>query len=122
MKIVCTYMSGSKVTIAAAPSEIADGRTDLVIDILADGYPASTNDADGVSLLQWCAYYGDVSAMKALIADGESLSALGDNFDLNGACFHGHWRLCKFLLEQGATPIGSTLYGRDALACSFMYH
>jgi uncharacterized protein len=21
---------------------------------------------------------------------------------LNGACYHGHWRLCKFLIEQGA--------------------
>src|SRR5437899_64635 len=27
---------------------------------------------------------------------------VGRNFDLNGASFHGHWRLCKFLLEQGA--------------------
>ncbi len=26
----------------------------------------------------------------------------GDNLDLNGACFHGHWRLRKFLLGRGA--------------------
>ena len=27
---------------------------------------------------------------------------LGDNLDLNGAAFHGHWRLCEFLVEHGA--------------------
>src|SRR5262249_12999759 len=36
-------------------------------------------------------------------ASGESLASLGDNFDLNGAAFHGHWRLCQFLIERGAS-------------------
>ncbi len=27
---------------------------------------------------------------------------MGDNLDLNGAAFHGHWRLCQFLIENGA--------------------
>ena len=57
---------------------------------------------NGVSLIRWCAYYGDVSAIKFLLANGESLATLGENFDLNGACFHGHWRLCQYLLDQGA--------------------
>ena len=26
----------------------------------------------------------------------------GENFDLNGAVFHGYPRLCQFLIEQGA--------------------
>lgn len=43
-----------------------------------------------------------MSAIKFLLAKGESLLSLGDNFDLNGAAFHGHWRLCQFLIEQGA--------------------
>lgn len=82
--------------------EIADGRTDLVFDYVADGQAATDAGADGVSLIQWCAYYGDVSAMKYLLSQGESLDRLGDNLDLNGACFHGHWRLAKFLIERGA--------------------
>jgi ankyrin repeat protein len=82
--------------------EIADGRTDLVFDYVAEGHSAQGSDADGVSLIRWCAYYGDVSAIKFLLAQGESLNSLGDNFDLNGGCFHGHWRLSKFLLERGA--------------------
>ena len=80
---------------------IADGRTDLVFDFVADGNPA-TATVNRVSLIRHCAYYGDVSAIKFLIANGESLATLGENFDLNGACYHGHWRLCQFLIENGA--------------------
>ncbi len=53
-------------------------------------------------LLEWCAYYGDVSAMRFLLDRGESLASLGANLGLNGAAFHGHWRLCEFLIESGA--------------------
>ncbi len=82
--------------------QIADGRTDLVFDYLAAGHAATEADSDGTSLLQWCAYYGDVSAIKHLLAHGETLASLGENFDLNGAAFHGHWQLCQFLIESGA--------------------
>jgi uncharacterized protein len=81
---------------------IASGRTDLVFDYLAAGNPATATDADGVSLMQHCAYYGDVSAIRHLLANGASLNSLGDDLGLSGACFHGHWRLVQFLLEQGA--------------------
>lgn len=83
---------------------IANGRTDLVFDYLAAGSPATFTDANGVSLLQHCAYYGDVSAIRHLLANGASLNTLGPDLGLNGACFHGHWRLAQFLLEQGADP------------------
>ncbi|HLZ11718.1 MAG TPA: ankyrin repeat domain-containing protein [Candidatus Acidoferrum sp.] len=82
--------------------EIVDGRTDLVFEYCAAGGSASATDKDGVSLLQWCAYYGDVSAMKFLLASGAPMNLLGENLGLNAASFHGHWRLCKFLLERGA--------------------
>jgi uncharacterized protein len=82
--------------------DIADGRTDMVFEYLAEGHAANSVDGDGVSLLQWCSYYGDVSAMKFLFANGESINSLGDNYGLIAACFHGHWRLCQFLVERGA--------------------
>lgn len=82
--------------------QITDGRTDLVFDYVSAGHAANSADEQGVSLLQWCAYYGDVSAIKFLLASGESLSALGVNYDLNGAVFHGHVRLSQYLIEQGA--------------------
>ena len=81
---------------------IADGRTDLVFDCASTGLAATAADADGVSLIKWCAYYGDVSAIRFLLANGESLKSLSENLDLNGAAFHGHWRLCQFLIEHGA--------------------
>src|SRR3954463_4680478 len=90
---------------------ISNGRTDLVFDYLLAGHAASSTDDAGVSLLRWCAYYGDVSAIRHLLAHGESLGNLGANYDLNGAAFHGHWRLCQFLIERGAnvnTPLPDT--------------
>jgi ankyrin repeat protein len=105
---------------------IVAGRTDLVFEYLSEGHPANAADANGVALIQWCAYYGDVSAIKHLLANGESLASLGDSA-LNEAAFHGHWRLCEFLIENGAdvnqslpatgeTPLHSALCTTDRLA------
>jgi ankyrin repeat protein len=73
-----------------------------VFDYLAQGHPAKSVDRDGTSLINWCAYYGDVSGMRFLLAGGETLDSLGQNLGLDGAAFHGHWELCQFLLENGA--------------------
>jgi len=83
-------------------AEILEGRTDAIFEFLESGGSATATDGDGVSLIQWCAYYGDVSAMKYLLTAGAKLDSLGDDFGLNAACFHGHWRLSKFLIERGA--------------------
>jgi|SRR5450755_1289878 ankyrin repeat protein len=83
---------------------IVDGRTDLVFDYLADGHSANATDKDGVSLIKWCAYYGDVSAIRFLLSKGESIKSLGEDMGLDAAAFHGHWQLCQFLIEQGADP------------------
>ena len=82
--------------------ELADGRTELVFELVNSGGSPEMKDEDGVSLLQRCAYYGDVSAIKFLVSRGAELGSLGRNLELSGACFHGHWRLCRFLIEQGA--------------------
>lgn len=81
---------------------IVDGRTDLVFEYLAHGHAATSTDEHGTPLIRWCAYHGDASAVRYLLANGESLGALGENLDLNGAAFHGHWQLCQFLIENGA--------------------
>src|SRR5258708_19822101 len=79
---------------------IKDGRTDLVFDYLSEGHPASAEDEQGTPLARWCAYYGDVSALRFLLKNGESLGSLGDNLGLGGAAFHGHWRLSEFLVHN----------------------
>jgi len=81
---------------------IADGRTDLVFDYIGQGHPANSKGGNGTSLIESRAYYGDVSAIKFLLTKGESLQSLGNNLGLNAGVFHGHWRLCQFLIENGA--------------------
>jgi ankyrin repeat protein len=106
--------------------EIAEGRTDLVFEYLAAGNPATSKDARGTTLIEWCSYYGDVTAIKYLLSKGESIASLGKDLGLNGACFHGHWQLVKFLIENGAnvnagdretgeTPLHSALSQRERL-------
>jgi len=106
---------------------ISDGRTDLVFDYVAEGHTANSKDRNGVSLIKLCAYYGDASAIRFLLGKGESLESLGENFDLNGASFHGHWRLCQFLIDRGAdvnhpcresgeTPLHAALCKSNSLA------
>ena len=82
--------------------KIMDGRTDLILDYLAAGHKATSEDRKGVRLIQWCAHHGDVSAIRLLLQKGESLQSLGDNLGLHAAAFHGHWQLCQFLVENGA--------------------
>lgn len=81
---------------------VAGGRTDLVHDLVQPGAHVRLQDGTGTPLIRWCAYYGDVSAVRLLLNHGEALKTLGENFGLNGAAFHGHWQLCEFLIEQGA--------------------
>ena len=112
-------------TAEAVAQRIADGRTDLVWEYVALGHPATATRAQGgMRLVEWCAYYGDVSAIRFLLEHGESLASLGENLGLSGAAFHGHWRLCEFLLEHGAdasradgetgeTPLHSALSSGD---------
>ncbi|MBI2572019.1 MAG: ankyrin repeat domain-containing protein [Candidatus Schekmanbacteria bacterium] len=85
---------------------IEAGRTDLVWPYVASGQPATATHR-AVRLIEWCAYYGDVSAIRFLLDRGESLQALGANLGLNGAAFHGWWRLCELLLESGADANGA---------------
>ena len=59
---------------------IISGRTDLVFDYVAAGNPANATDTDGVSLIKWCAYFGDVSAIKFLLDAGAKIDAK----DMNG--------------------------------------
>lgn len=106
---------------------IADGRTDLIWDYVAQGHPATAEAGGRGRLLEWVAYYGDVSALRFLLQHGESLNSLGDNLGLHGAAFHGHWQLCEFLIEAGAdvnaaardtceTPLHSALCTTDRSA------
>lgn len=105
---------------------VANGRTDLIVDLVTSQSSGPWPEVEGASLLQWAAYYGDVSALRTLLDRGETLSLLGPDLGLNAAAFHGHWQLCEFLLENGAsakysdpatgeTPLHSALTNEDRL-------
>src|SRR5262245_1861861 len=81
---------------------IGNGWTDLVIDYLAQGGAAGAV-ANGESLISLCAYYGDVTAIKYLMAQGETLATLGER-PLFNAAFFGHYRLCQFLIDKKFDP------------------
>jgi uncharacterized protein len=81
---------------------IRRGRTDLVFDLLAlpDWRAVLQRDQP----LQWFVYYGDVTALKAVLAAGDDLSSLDLDAELGHASFFGHWRMVDFLLARGANP------------------
>jgi ankyrin repeat protein len=96
---------------------ISDGRTDLVFECVAEG------NSDLPKLMETCAYFGDVSALKHLLANGASLDMLGKDVGLTGACFHGHWQLTQFLLENGAkVNVADRGTGETALHTALSQH
>jgi len=48
-------------------ARIAAGRTDLVHHALSELARDSAPRVEGASAIQWCAYYGDTSAVRALL-------------------------------------------------------
>jgi ankyrin repeat protein len=111
-------------TIDQVLTRIAAGRTDLVHNALSELAQNPDLSVEGATAIQWCAYYGDTTAVRALLAHGAKLAQLGDDFGLAAAAFHGHWQLCQFLLEQGSdanrrepttgeTPLHSALSNDD---------
>lgn len=101
-------------------SEILDrisrGRTDLVFDLLglAD-WPAVLGQGR-VRALQWFVYYNDVTAMKAILEAGGDLSSINLDDELGNAAFFGHWKMCDFLIAQGADVNASNaMTGETAL-------
>lgn len=84
---------------------IANGRTDLVTELAASGALSRGHRwplIEGRPLTHWAAYFGDVSCLRMLLRCGVDLLELGADRGLMGAAFHGHWRLCEYLIEQGA--------------------
>lgn len=95
---------------------VASGRTDLILAILKHQPVGPWPEVEGASLLQWAAYYGDVSALRVLLDRGAQLSELGLDLGLNAAAFHGHWQLCEFLLDEGANArFADPMTGETAL-------
>jgi ankyrin repeat protein len=87
---------------AALLDRIRRGRTDLVLDLLRLPDWHAVLGTGEVKPLQWCVYYNDVTALKAVLAAGGDLATLDLDAELGHAAFFGHWKVCDFLLTHGA--------------------
>lgn len=87
-------------------SELLDriqrGRTDLVFELLELPDWREALHEGQYRAMQWFVYYGDVTALKAVLHAGGDLSSLDLNEELGHASFFGHWKVCDFLIRHGA--------------------
>jgi len=83
-------------------ARIADGRTDLVFELLKlPDWSAALNEG-AVKPAQWFVYYDDTTALKAILNASGDLASLNLNEELGNASFFGHWKVADFLIAQGA--------------------
>lgn len=85
-------------------NRIAAGRTDLVFDLLGRADWKQLLSQGQVKPLQWFVYYGDLTALRAVLEAGGDLSTIDFDRELGHAAFFGHWKVADFLIEHGADP------------------
>lgn len=88
-------------------SAIGSGRTDLVFELLRlPNWKAILHEGQ-VKPLQWLVYYDDLTALKAVINHGGDLESIDLDAELGNAAFFGHWKVCEFLIQRGASVTSS---------------
>ena len=81
---------------------ISRGRTDYVIDLMKQPNWQDLLQEGPVKPLQWLVYYNDTTGLKAVLSNGGNLNSIDLNAELGNAAFFGHWKVCDFLITQGA--------------------
>jgi len=81
---------------------ISGGRTDYIISFMKLADWKSKLNEGSVKPLQWLVYYNDVTGLRAVLEHGGDLSSINLNDELGNAAFFGHWKVCDFLINQGA--------------------
>lgn len=81
---------------------ISRGRTDYILALLnAPNWKEILNEGP-IKPLQWLVYYNDTTGLKAVLKAGGTLDSLNLNDELGNAAFFGHWKVCDFLINNGA--------------------
>ena len=83
-------------------NHISRGRTDYIFNLFDHPNWKNLLNQGGVKPIQWLVYYNDVTAMRAILERGGDLSSINLNDELGHASFFGHWKVCDFLINQGA--------------------
>jgi uncharacterized protein len=81
---------------------ISRGRTDYIIALLTKPEWKGLLNEGQVKPLQWLVYYNDTTGLRAILQSGGSLESINLNEELGNAAFFGHWKVCDFLINQGA--------------------
>ena len=81
---------------------ISRGRTDYILDLLSDPNWKKILSEGRIKPLQWLVYYNDLTGLKAVLKAGGNLDSINLNDELGNAAFFGHWKICDFLLNNGA--------------------
>lgn len=90
---------------------ISRGRTDFIIKLLKKPDWKNLLTEGAIKPLQWLVYYNDTTALKYVLSAGGNLNSIDINEELGNAAFFGHWKVCDFLIQQGAdvnAPVDKT--------------
>ncbi len=81
---------------------IERGRTDFILQLLKKPNWQDLLHQGRIKLLQWLVYYNDVTGLKVILDSGGDLQSIDLDQELGNAAFFGHWKVCDFLINQGA--------------------
>ncbi len=81
---------------------ISRGRTDYIFHLLQQPNFNDILREGRIKPLQWFVYYNDTTALRAVLEAGGTLESIDLNQELGNAAFFGHWKVCDFLIKQGA--------------------
>ena len=90
---------------------ISRGRTDYILQLLQLPKWKEILHQGAVKPLQWLVYYNDRTGLQAVLDAGGDLGSINLDSELGNAAFFGHWKICDFLIGQGAdvnAPIDQT--------------
>ena len=87
---------------------ISRGRTDFIIELMKASNWQEILQQGTVKPLQWLVYYNDTTGLRAVLENGGDLSSINIDGELGNAAFFGHWKVCDFLIANGA-DVNSTV-------------
>lgn len=81
---------------------ISRGRTDYIFHLLKEPNWKDLLNQGYIKPIQWLVYYNDTTALRAILESGGNLESINLNKELGNAAFFGHWKVCDFLINNGA--------------------
>jgi hypothetical protein len=81
---------------------ISRGRTDYIFQLINEPDWKEILHEGEIKPLQWLVYYNDTTGLRAVLESGGNLDSIDLNTELGHASFFGHWKVCDFLINQGA--------------------